>query len=93
MGDAVTHLARPDDAHRPDRRMLPHLASIYERIAAKHWGCDLDHRELWILCRLFPAVERRFKFGQNLEKVSNKPIIRDLENRSFLILVDSDNHS
>ncbi len=49
--------------------------------------------KLWILCRLFPAVERRFKFGQNLEKVSNEPIIRDLENRSFLILVDSDNHS
>ncbi len=93
MGDAVAHLPSSNDPHSFDGGLLPPLASIDERITAKHWGCGLDHRELWVLCGLFPAVERRFKFRQDLEKVSDKAIIRDLENRSFLILVDGNDDS
>ena len=90
MSDAVAHLPGTDDPHRLDDDKFAPLSLIAERVfAGGVWG---GHRQLRGCVMLVPAVERGFEFRQDLEQVTDKAVVRDLENGRFLVLIDGDNH-
>src|SRR5208337_4737476 len=71
-----------------DRDLLPPFASVDEGIFTG-WVSGLNHRQLRVSSAgLLPAVERGFEFGQDLEQVTDQPVIRNLEYGRFLILID-----